>query len=102
MRVRRKRLDDAIYYEPVEQPSFYRSASLHPWVTFLAAAAVGAAAYIVVSALRARRPGDIEVEVDVVDATEGTDMDDLDSPGPDILDEAWRPSDGQENLPGRG
>jgi hypothetical protein len=83
-----------VIYVPIDEES---ESTPRPWVAFLLAAAVGAAAYAAVRALRARRRGDIEVEVDLGAAADT----DLDSPGPDILDEAWLPSDGEEALPGR-
>lgn len=74
-------------------------ATLNPWI-FLGAAGLGATLYLVGRELIARRLGGIEVEVDLDDTHEDTDLD-LDSAGPDVLDEAWKPSDGFEAFPGR-
>jgi hypothetical protein len=75
-------------------------ATLNPWI-FLGAAGLGATLYFVGRELLGRRRDEIEVEIDVDDAVEAGELD-LDSPGPDVLDEAWMPGDGQEALPGRG
>jgi hypothetical protein len=69
---------------------------LRPWI-FLGAAGLGAALYLVGRELLLGR-GKIEVEVDLAEAA---DLE-LDEPAPDVLDEAWMPSDGHEALPGRG
>jgi hypothetical protein len=75
-------------------------ATINPWI-FLGAAGLGASLYLLGRELLAHRRDEIEVEIDVDDALEAEDLD-LDSPGEDVLDEAWMPSDGQEALPGRG
>ena len=95
MHLRHRRVRGHVIHVPVDEEI---ESTPRPWVAFFLAAMVGAAAYAAVRALRNRRGGDIEVEIDLGEAAE---IDDLDSPGPDVLDEAWRPSDGEEALPGR-